>query len=148
MLVLTDCGAGYEGGGDMMSLDEEISHLQKENSQVDSQLHRMKSDVGGMETEAASDDKVELIELTVKTKIKHFLCFRKPRRLKDVTPSYQTTMKTSEPTYFLSLVSSLLISMILMLNVIIRSEARDEGARHGQPGEVRQLPDQAPEHLH
>ena len=43
----------------MMSLDEEISHLQKENSQVDSQLHRMKSDVGGMETEAASDDKVE-----------------------------------------------------------------------------------------
>ena len=40
----------------MMSLDEEISHLQKENSQVDSQLHRMKSDVGGMETEAASDD--------------------------------------------------------------------------------------------
>ena len=115
----------------MMSLDEEISHLQKENSQVDSQLHRMKSDVGGMETEAASDDKVELIELaelTVKTKIKHFLCFRRPRRLKDVTPSYQTTMKTSEPTYFLSLVSSLLISMILMLNVIIRSEARDEGA--------------------
>ena len=49
--------SGYEGG-DMMSLDEEISHLQKENSQVDSQLHRMKSDVGGMETEAASDDKV------------------------------------------------------------------------------------------
>ena len=38
--------------------------------------------------------------------------------------------------------------MILMLNVIIRSEARDEGAWHGQPGEVRQLPDQAPEHLH
>ena len=55
--------AGYEGGGDMMSLDEEISHLQKENSQVDSQLHRMKSDVGGMETEAASDDKVGEVEL-------------------------------------------------------------------------------------
>ena len=47
----------------MMSLDEEISHLQKENSQVDSQLHRMKSDVGGMETEAASDDKVGLAEV-------------------------------------------------------------------------------------
>ena len=57
------CSAGYEGGADMMSLDEEISHLQKENSQVDSQLHRMKSDVGGMETEAASDDKVGLAEV-------------------------------------------------------------------------------------
>ena len=63
-LVVTELtAAGYEGGGDMMSLDEEISHLQKENSQVDSQLHRMKSDVGGMETEAASDDKVGLAEL-------------------------------------------------------------------------------------
>ena len=42
----------------MMSLEEEISHLQKENSQVDSQLHRIKSDVGGMETDASSEDKV------------------------------------------------------------------------------------------
>ena len=91
----------------MMSLDEEISHLQKENSQVDSQLHRMKSDVGGMETEAASEDKVGVAgDLAVKTKIKHSYCFRRQRRLKDVTPSYQTTMRTSEQMYFLSLVSS------------------------------------------
>ena len=51
------CAAGYEGS-EMMSLEEEISHLQKENSQVDSQLHRIKSDVGGMETDASSEDKV------------------------------------------------------------------------------------------
>ena len=42
----------------MMSLDDEISHLQKENNHVDSQLHRMKSDVTGMETDAATEDKV------------------------------------------------------------------------------------------
>ena len=65
----------------MMSLDEEISHLQKENSQVDSQLHRMKSDVGGMETEAASDDKV-LGVTTVKTKIKYFHCFKEAAEIK------------------------------------------------------------------
>ena len=41
-----------------MSLDDEISHLQKENNHVDSQLHRMKSDVTGMETDAATEDKV------------------------------------------------------------------------------------------
>ena len=32
--------------------------------------------------------------------------------------------------------------------LLSRSEARDESSWHGQPGEVRQLPDQAPEHLH
>ena len=42
-----------------MSLDDEISHLQKENNHVDSQLHRMKSDVTGMETDAATEDKVD-----------------------------------------------------------------------------------------
>ena len=41
-----------------MSLDDEISHLQKENNQSDSQLHRLKSDVTGLETDNTSDDKV------------------------------------------------------------------------------------------
>ena len=85
---------------------------------------------------------------TVKTKIKDFHCFRRPLRLKDVTPSYQTTMKTSEQMYFLSLVSIWLNITLWRLIVSARSEARDEGSWHGQPGEVRQLPDQAPEHLH
>ena len=43
-----------------MNLDDEISHLQKENNHSDSQLHRLKSDVAGMEVDAASDDKVTL----------------------------------------------------------------------------------------
>ena len=50
----------------MMSLDEEISHLQKENNHVDSQLHRMKSDVTGMETDAASEDKVDIKHLNLR----------------------------------------------------------------------------------
>ena len=42
----------------MMSLDDEISSLQKENNHSDSQLHRIKADVAGMETEANGEDKV------------------------------------------------------------------------------------------
>ena len=42
----------------MMSLDDEISSLQKENHHSDSQLHRIKADVAGMETEANGEDKV------------------------------------------------------------------------------------------
>ena len=49
--------AGYDGS-EMMSLEEEISHLQKENNHVDSQLHRMKSDVTSMETDLSVEDKV------------------------------------------------------------------------------------------
>ena len=57
----------------MMSLDDEISHLQKENNHVDSQLHRMKSDVTGMETDAATEDKVEEIDVNINIKV-FFLC--------------------------------------------------------------------------
>ena len=53
--------AGYEGG-EMMSLDEEISSLHKENNHSDSQLHRIKADVTGMATEASSEDKVSVGE--------------------------------------------------------------------------------------
>ena len=54
---LSQTVAGYEGG-EMMSLDDEISSLQKENNHSDSQLHRIKADVAGMETEANGEDKV------------------------------------------------------------------------------------------
>ena len=43
----------------MMSLEDEISHLQKENSRIETQLTRMKGEVPGSEAEAASDDKVQ-----------------------------------------------------------------------------------------
>ena len=57
----------------MMSLDEEISHLQKENNHVDSQLHRMKSDVTGMETDAASEDKVDIKHLNLREEDTHHI---------------------------------------------------------------------------
>ena len=45
--------------GEMMSLEDEISHLQKENSRIENQLTRMKGDVTSSEVEAGSDDKVD-----------------------------------------------------------------------------------------
>ena len=62
-------GAGYDGeggaGGGMLGLDEEISHLQKETSHADSQLHRIKADVTSMETDAASEDKVRTAQCSL-----------------------------------------------------------------------------------
>ena len=49
--------AGLESG-EILSLEDEISHLQKENSRIESQLSRMKGDLTGVESEASSDDKV------------------------------------------------------------------------------------------
>ena len=49
--------------GEMMSLEDEISHLQKENSRIENQLSRMKGDVSSAETEAASEDKVRILNI-------------------------------------------------------------------------------------
>ena len=49
--------------GEMMSLEDEISHLQKENSRIESQLSRMKGDVSSAETEAVSEDKVRILNI-------------------------------------------------------------------------------------
>ena len=46
-----------------MSLEDEISHLQKENSRIESQLSRMKGDVSSAETEAVSEDKVRILKI-------------------------------------------------------------------------------------
>ena len=46
----------------MMSLEDEISHLQKENSRIESQLSRMKGDVSSVEAEAESEDKVWILQ--------------------------------------------------------------------------------------
>ena len=107
-----------------MSLDEEISSLQKENSHADSQLHRIKADVAGMEVEAGSEDKVMInngrpfqnihlwtlpayspLDHSRITEIKHLYCFRRVPRLKDEMPNFQIIMKTSELMYSQSWVS-------------------------------------------
>ena len=43
-----------------MSLEDEISHLQKENSRIETQLSRMKGEVSSVEADAGSDDRVNL----------------------------------------------------------------------------------------
>ena len=48
---------------EMMSLEDEISHLQKENSRIESQLSRMKGDVNSAETEAVTEDKVRILNI-------------------------------------------------------------------------------------
>ena len=62
MLYLHESFAGLETG-EMMSLEDEISHLQKENSRIESQLSRMKGDVNSAETEAVSEDKVRILNI-------------------------------------------------------------------------------------
>jgi len=42
---------------EMMSLEDEISHLQKENSRIETQLSRMKGEVSSAEADAGSDDR-------------------------------------------------------------------------------------------
>ena len=63
MLYLHESFAGLETG-EMMSLEDEISHLQKENSRIESQLSRMKGDVGSAEAEAVNEDKVRNVKIS------------------------------------------------------------------------------------
>ena len=63
VVYLPDCFVGLETG-EMMSLEDEISHLQKENSRIESQLSRMKGDVSSVEAEAESEDKVGIAEIS------------------------------------------------------------------------------------
>ena len=62
VLYLQVSFVGLESG-EMMSLEDEISHLQKENSRIESQLSRMKGDVSSAETEAVSEDKVRILNI-------------------------------------------------------------------------------------
>ena len=55
--------------GEMMSLEDEISHLQKENSRIENQLSRMKGDVTSSDVEAVSDDKVHIKTVCLSSKL-------------------------------------------------------------------------------
>ena len=56
------CFVGLETG-EMMSLEDEISHLQKENSRIENQLSRMKGDVNSAEAETEAEDKVRILKI-------------------------------------------------------------------------------------
>lgn len=46
------------GGEDLMTLEAEISELQRENARVESQMIRLKSDINAMESHLGHSEKV------------------------------------------------------------------------------------------
>lgn len=45
-------------GEDLMSLEQEITELQRENARVESQMMRLKSDINAMETHLSHGERV------------------------------------------------------------------------------------------
>lgn len=48
------------GGEDLMTLEAEISELQRENARVESQMIKLKSDINAMESHLGHNEKVSL----------------------------------------------------------------------------------------
>lgn len=46
------------GGEDLMTLEQEITELQRENAKVESQMMRLKSDINAMETHLSHGERV------------------------------------------------------------------------------------------
>lgn len=46
------------GGEDLMTLEQEITELQRENAKVESQMMRLKSDINAMETHLSQGERV------------------------------------------------------------------------------------------
>lgn len=49
-------------GEDLMTLEQEITELQRENARVESQMMRLKSDINAMETHLSHGDRVSYIQ--------------------------------------------------------------------------------------
>lgn len=47
---------------DLMTLEQEITELQRENARVESQMMRLKSDINAMETHLSHGDRVSYIQ--------------------------------------------------------------------------------------
>lgn len=60
-------------GEDLMTLEQEITELQRENARVESQMMRLKSDINAMETHLSHGDRVSNILNLLKdgTKVRH-----------------------------------------------------------------------------
>lgn len=48
-------------GEDLMTLEQEITELQRENARVESQMMRLKSDINAMETHLSHGERVSVI---------------------------------------------------------------------------------------
>lgn len=53
------------GGEDLMTLEQEITELQRENAKVESQMMRLKSDINAMETHLSHGERVSENILTI-----------------------------------------------------------------------------------
>lgn len=55
------------GGEDLMTLEQEITELQRENAKVESQMMRLKSDINAMETHLSQGERVSqnILEMTL-----------------------------------------------------------------------------------
>lgn len=52
-------------GEDLMTLEQEITELQRENARVESQMMRLKSDINAMETHLSHGERVRLIRISI-----------------------------------------------------------------------------------
>lgn len=53
-------------GEDLMTLEAEITELQRENARVESQMIKLKSDINAMENHLSHGEKVKLFSLCVR----------------------------------------------------------------------------------
>lgn len=51
-------------GEDLMTLEQEITELQRENARVESQMMRLKSDINAMETHLSHGERVSVLFMT------------------------------------------------------------------------------------
>lgn len=51
-----------QNGEDLMTLEQEITELQRENARVESQMMRLKSDINAMETHLSHGDRVSNVQ--------------------------------------------------------------------------------------
>lgn len=56
-------------GEDLMTLEQEITELQRENARVESQMIRLKSDINAMETHLSHGERVRDIKYFLNTEI-------------------------------------------------------------------------------
>lgn len=58
-------------GEDLMTLEAEISELQRENARVESQMLKLKSDINAMESHLSQGEKVSCFSNSLKTTVIH-----------------------------------------------------------------------------
>lgn len=63
MMMTTGAANNTNGGDELMSLEAEITELQRENARVESQMLRLKSDINAMESQLSNGERVRKLRL-------------------------------------------------------------------------------------